>query len=96
MQPQADAFAESRMVIAEMVHQIYKEVHHLNPKYRDVIRLLFVEERSIREAADLLQITPENVRKRKERAVELLRDRIVRNNLSPLLLCCLFLLSEVS
>ncbi|MBN9384721.1 MAG: sigma-70 family RNA polymerase sigma factor [Chitinophagaceae bacterium] len=86
MAMEADEFAESRMVIAEMVHQLYKEVNNLSPKYRDVIQLLFVEERSIRETADLLQITPENVRKRKERAVELLRGRIVRNNLSPLLL----------
>ncbi|WP_262891980.1 RNA polymerase sigma factor [Filimonas zeae] len=80
------AYADSRMVIAEMVQQIHREIEQLNPKYRDVIYLLFVEELSIKETAYQLQISENNVRKRKERAIELLRSRIVRANLGNLVL----------
>lgn len=89
--PATEDFAESRMVIAEMVQHIHREIERLNPKYRDVIYLLFVEELSVQEAAVKLQLTPENVRKRKERAIALLRNTVVRSNLSNLALFYLVL-----
>jgi RNA polymerase sigma-70 factor (ECF subfamily) len=84
--PEDSAFAESRMIIAEMVQQIHHEIEQLSPKYRDVIFLLFVEELSVKETAEQLNITADNVRKRKERAIELLRNSIIGSNLSNLAL----------
>lgn len=85
-QPESDDYIESRIIIAEIIHQVHSEIQQLNPIYRDVIQLLFVEELSVKEAADRLHITPENVRKRKERGIELLRNQVVIKNLGNLAL----------
>lgn len=83
---ESNDYIESRIVIAEMTHQIHREIENLNPIYRDVIHLLFVEELSIKDAAAKLNITCENARKRKERAIELLRNRIISHNIHIILL----------
>jgi RNA polymerase sigma factor (sigma-70 family) len=79
-------FAESRMVVAEVIQHIHQEIDKLNPIYRDVIYLLFVEEKTIAETAAQLDITPETVRKRKERALSVLKYRIIKHQLGPLAL----------
>lgn len=90
-----DDYIESRIIIAEMIKHIREEIDRLNPIYRDVVRLLFVEELSVKEVAARLAITEENVRKRKERAIELLRIRIVRDNLGNLALFYLIIQSRL-
>jgi RNA polymerase sigma-70 factor (ECF subfamily) len=91
--PDAD-YAESRMVVAEVIQHIHQEINQLNPIYRDVVYLLFVEEKSIAETAAQLDITPETVRKRKERALGLLKNRLAHNHLGPLAL--LYLLAKAN
>lgn len=79
-----DDYIESRIVFAEAVDYIHAEIERLSPHYRDVIRLLFLEEVSVNEAAQRLGITPDNVRKRKERALEQLRNRVLIDKIRPL------------
>ncbi|RXK83610.1 RNA polymerase sigma factor [Filimonas effusa] len=81
-----EVWADSRMMLSEMVQEIHCEIENLDEKYREVITLLFLQERSIQETADILQLTTDNVRKRKERAISMLRSRVVRGNLERLLL----------
>lgn len=79
-------FAESRMLIAEMIGSVYQEIEQLNPRYREVVRLLFVQEQSIKEAAAALNISEDNLRKRKERAIEMLRNKVVGAKIAQLAL----------
>ncbi len=67
-------FTESRIVVSEIIQHIHQEINKLNPIYRDVIYLFFVEEKTIAETAAQLNITPDNVRKRKERALSELKE----------------------
>ena len=48
-------------------------IAHLPKQYRDVLHDRFVEERSTRETAEHLGISEANVRKRQQRALDLLR-----------------------
>lgn len=90
--PEADLdVADSRMMIAEMIGRIYREIEQLNPKYREVVRLLFVQELSIKEAAATLQISENNLRKRKERAVAMLRNKVIQAKIGRLALFYLLL-----
>ncbi|RXK86774.1 RNA polymerase sigma factor [Filimonas effusa] len=86
-----DDFAESRMLIAEMTGRIYREIEQLNPRYREVVRLLFMQELSVKEAAAALNITEDNLRKRKERALEMLRNRVIQGKIGHLALLYLLL-----
>lgn len=81
-----DDFAESRMLIAEMMRRIYREIEQLNPRYREVVRLLFIQELSIKEAAAALDINEDSLRKRKERAVEMLRNKVIQGKIGHLAL----------
>lgn len=85
-------YAESRIVIAEIIQHIHQEIELLSPIYRDVVHLLFVEEKSIKETAEQLNITAETVRKRKERAIEMLKNRLLHHHLGHLAL--LYLLTK--
>jgi RNA polymerase sigma-70 factor (ECF subfamily) len=79
-------FAESRMLIAEMIGSIYQQIEQLNPKYREVVRLLFVQELGIKEAAVALDISEDNLRKRKERAIEMLRNKVIQGKIGQMAL----------
>jgi RNA polymerase sigma factor (sigma-70 family) len=79
-------FADTRIIEAEVIRHLYDQVKSLPAKYQEIIQLLFVEGKTIAEAADVLRITQENVRKRKERALAELRIKVIKESVYPLLL----------
>lgn len=87
----SETFIESRIIIAETLQKLRDNIEMLSPKYRDVIALLFLEECSIKEAAIRLSISEENVRKRKQRALELLRNGFLATKLEDWMAICIIL-----
>ena len=53
-------------------------LNELPPRYRDVLRLRFVEEKTTAETAGALHISESAVRKRQERALRMMREKLAR------------------
>jgi RNA polymerase sigma-70 factor (ECF subfamily) len=59
---------------------LIESVMSLPPKYRAVIHLYYYEGYSVKEIADILGISPENVRKRLQHGRKYLKHEIERND----------------
>ena len=75
-------FIESRMLFAELMQIIYQYLKELPAPYAEVLRLLYLEELSPAEVAERLQLTPENLRIRKFRAIGMLRADLLKKGIS--------------
>ena len=70
--------ADASLVLAETARTILALLGTLTPSLQQVIRLYYIEGKSYREIAQLLQIDPESVRKQKFRALGQLRKLMGR------------------
>lgn len=57
--------------------KIIKAINNLEEKYREVIYMKFVEEKSYEEIAEILSTSNDNVRKRLSRAIKMLKDLLI-------------------
>ncbi|MBL7709147.1 MAG: sigma-70 family RNA polymerase sigma factor [Chitinophagaceae bacterium] len=74
------ASADASLVLAETARTILALLGSLTPTLQQVIRLYYIEGKSYREIAQLLQIDPESVRKQKFRALGQLRKVLGRKD----------------
>lgn len=75
-------YIETRMLYIELMTSVYNEIRALPPPYAEVLQLLFQEELSAAEAAEKLALSPENLRIRKFRAINMLRSELLKKGLS--------------
>ena len=57
-----DETPESRMIEKQSVEQMRLSLERLQPRYREVMRLHYIEEMSINEISERLEISPSNVK----------------------------------
>lgn len=75
---QADGDIFSSIVRAELIKSILEEVDKLPRKQRDVFRYTFLEDLSVEEIGEKLQLSPTAVYANRSRAIATLRDLLVR------------------
>jgi RNA polymerase sigma-70 factor (family 1) len=80
-----DTFLESRIIKEELLLLIMQEIEALSPKYRDLVRMIFIEGLSYPEIADRLSIPLATLRKQKERAIQQLQTALLKRNLLTLI-----------
>ena len=68
--------ADDETTQAEVRARVHDEVDALPPRQRDVVRLLKLEERPVREVADRLGMSESNVKVTAHRAYRVLRERL--------------------
>lgn len=76
-----DAWADARMVQADLVQKVYAEIEALPPRLREIVRLSFVEGLTTAEIAERLQMGENHVRADKSRAIVMLRNVLAKKNL---------------
>jgi RNA polymerase sigma-70 factor (ECF subfamily) len=69
-------FAEVRIIKAELLREVWEAVKELPEKYRSVLELSFVQEKSAAEIAKLLAVSIDVVRQRKGRGIYQLREKL--------------------
>jgi RNA polymerase sigma-70 factor (ECF subfamily) len=74
-----------RIIEAETIEQVYAALQSLPPKCGQVFRMYYLEEKSLQEIADELDLSLSTVKSQKGRAIELLRKKL------PQLYCLLVL-----
>lgn len=89
-QVREDDLVESRMLLAELMQFVYQHLKELPAPYAEVLQLLYLEELSPAEVAERLQLSPENLRIRKFRAIGMLRAILLKKGISSLSLFFLY------
>jgi RNA polymerase sigma-70 factor (family 1) len=72
---------QSERLEAELVHSIYQEIENLPGKCRDIFKMIYLQNRSTREIAEALNISPQTVRTQKARAIQLIKTELLKKNL---------------
>jgi RNA polymerase sigma-70 factor (family 1) len=87
---------ELAMIRAEALQCIYAAIENLPQQCREVIRLSFIEGKSLPEIAEQMHIAYQTVQNQKQRGLKILRLAVLNNDMiSPLVLtACLMLLKE--
>lgn len=67
-----DVFSD--MIYAELIHAIFNEVEKLPEKQRAVFNLTFIEDKTVEEIAEQLQISPAAVYTNRSRAISTIKD----------------------
>lgn len=73
---------------AEVLKKVFKAIDDLPKKCKEVFKLTYLENKSVQEIAEMLQITPSNVSAQRHRALSLLRLALAE---SPLALLYLYI-----
>ncbi|HMH23245.1 MAG TPA: sigma-70 family RNA polymerase sigma factor [Puia sp.] len=68
---------ENAQIEAEVLKEITRQIEGLPDKCREVFKLVFFDSLKTAEIADLMGISPQNVQAQKERAIKLLRLRLI-------------------
>ncbi len=77
--------AELAYIKTEAVRAVHQAIEELPPKSREVIRLLFIEGKTLPEVAAEMQLSYNTVQNHRARGLELLRMAIIKNKfVSPL------------
>lgn len=72
---------QNEIMRAELIHEIYMAMEKLPDKCGRIFRMIFVEGLSTLEIAEELQINVQTVRTQKARAIELIRNALVKKDL---------------
>jgi RNA polymerase sigma-70 factor (ECF subfamily) len=75
---------ENITIKAELINEIISEVKRLPDTYRDVFEMSFLQGLKNEEIARVLNLSPDNVRQRKTRALQMLRMRLSQEGLLTL------------
>ncbi len=81
----SDDFLEAQIIQEDVFNRIYQEVQELPPAYVRLITMIFVDGLPTSEIAERLNTTANNVRNQKARALEKLRNLLLRKGLEKLL-----------
>lgn len=76
-----EAWADARMIQADLVRKVYQEIEALPLRYREIIKLSYIQGCSTQEIAARLNLTESNVRMARSRAIMQLRNALVAKNL---------------
>src|SRR6186713_2737261 len=79
----------SRIVEAEILQEIYQEINRLPEQRKQVLEYFFVHELTTKEIAARLQMSENQVRTIKSKALDQLRNRIIAKEMLYLLPFCL-------
>jgi RNA polymerase sigma factor (sigma-70 family) len=74
--PDTEADFITHLVEAEVMREIYSAAEHLPQQIKKVFQLYFVEGKSEREISDELKTSYNTVRKQRQRAVVLLKEKL--------------------
>ena len=85
-------FIETRVLYSELMQAVHQHLKELPAPYAEVLRLLYLEEMNPAEVAERLQLSPENLRIRKFRAIGMLRATLLKKGISNLSLFFLYFL----
>lgn len=72
---------QTEIIRAEIIHEIYTAMEKLPDKCGQIFKMIFVEDLSTFEIAERLQINVQTVRTQKARAIELIRNALIKKNL---------------
>ncbi len=75
-EPSGKPGVETMVLSSENVKRIEREIENLSDTYRDVIKLRLYVELSFREISEALGIPEATARKRYQRGIEILRERL--------------------
>lgn len=75
-----DEAEDLEIMRAELISEIYREMDKLPGKCGKIFRMLFVEELSTAEIAEQLNINVQTVRTQKARAIEIIRNALLKKN----------------
>lgn len=73
------------IIESEILQSIYEAVATLPPQAQQVIRLLFIDGKSVKEIADAMNIATQTVLNQKARGLKILRNKLGNKNTSILL-----------
>lgn len=74
-----------KIIVSESMHQVYLAIQNLPTKYQQVFKMIYLEEKDIKDIALELNLPVSTVRSQKTRTLELLRKQLPH-------LKCLFIL----
>jgi RNA polymerase sigma-70 factor (family 1) len=72
-----------KIITAESKQQVYKAIETLPPKHRKLIKMIYLEEKKLKEVASELNLSLSTVKNQKAKAIQLLKEQLP--NLSLLL-----------
>lgn len=82
-----DDSVETAIIREDIFNRIFEEIEQLGPGQVQLLKMIFVDHLETAEIAERLQITPNNVRNQKARALEKLKTVLLRKRLlTPLIL----------
>lgn len=70
-----ETFATQEMMRAEMISEIYNAITDLPPRCQQVVRLLFIEGKTLTEVADEMKVTVHTIKNQRARGLKLLKKR---------------------
>jgi RNA polymerase sigma factor (sigma-70 family) len=82
--PLTENEVEQVLIQEDIFNKIYQQLIELPPRQAEIIKLIFLEELDTHEIAKRLQLTPNNIRNHKARAIETIRTLVLKKGLSEL------------
>ncbi len=74
-----DTVFQNEILLAELTHDIYKEIENLPGKCREIFTMIFFEGKSTDQIGQELGISPQTVRTQKARAIQLIKTELLKN-----------------
>lgn len=74
--PEFAADHSQKIIISEAMHQVFLAVQNLPPKYQKVFKMIYVEEKEIKEIAVELNLPVSTIRSQKTKVLELLKNQL--------------------
>jgi len=75
-----DGDAFSKIIHAELVHAIFSEVEKLPERQKEVFNLTYLEDKTVEEIADELEMSPAAVYTNRSRAISTIRTLLKAKN----------------
>lgn len=85
-----EAHAAALGMETDVLRLVYEEIERLPDTYREVVSLLYIRGMAPADAAAALDISMENLRQRKGRAIKMLKNELIRKGLSDFLFSLIF------
>ncbi|MBO9632917.1 MAG: sigma-70 family RNA polymerase sigma factor [Chitinophagaceae bacterium] len=83
--------ADAGIILTEVLSLIYAEIDRLPPALAEILRLSYLEELPTATIAEKLNTTPNNIRVQRSRAVEKLRNALLKRHLeAPVIFSIIF------
>ncbi len=73
--------ADLALIRSEALQAIHDEIENLPAQCRQIVKLIYIEGYSVKEAAQILDLAEQTVQNQKNRGVKMLKKAMVRNPL---------------